>query len=413
MKIVLPRVKINGYVLALLTNIFPSYSISVWFLSIFIQPRFFSLPFLVLDGFRFRVNRWTGLLLTNVLIAVFTPLIGFLFNRQFNLLDIAYVLSALYAFLFLSTAIKDDENIRLFNKFLVVTLAINAGYIVLQLFFYYAGFPQLTMIHSNIPFHEISGYSIEPGILMNVPRYTGLFIESGPLTFFLCLSFLYLVQERVNFSLRLKIIVFLMILFSQSKFLLTFLPMLMLEGFFMRYFRRAYAVAIRPWFIGAALLIGVLVLLTFIFADFSFGEYLAANIPAYQLRLDSMRFSLTSLLDMAPFGQGLLGTNYDTPDAKFELNGIDIFSVVLSGYGVYMGLLMILSFLLFPVLASIKYKYTYCLVLVMGFLSSGSLLIPQYLFAIVYPVLAHYQRRADDILRRPARVDRIAGDEVT
>jgi hypothetical protein len=57
----------------------------------------------------------------------------------------------------------------------------------------------------------------------------------------------------------------------------------------------------------------------------------------------------------------------------------------------YGGAIILSSFIMFPVLANIRYKYTFIAVLILGFLSSGSLLIPQYLFAITYTILAHYQ----------------------
>lgn len=389
----LKNIKISGYKIALLFNMFPSYSLSVWFSSVFVQPRLFSFPFLLAKGLTFKLNRWNLLLGVNIFITIFTPLAGFFFGRQFNFLDIAYVLSATYAFLFINNTIKNPGTINLFNKFLRLTLILNICYAMLQICLYYVGLPQFTMIHSNIPFHVNSGYMIEPGVFLNIPRYTGLFIESGPLTFFLCLTFLYLIQNNFTFSKKLKLAILVMILLSQSKFLFVFLPSILVETFFIKNIPSLYRRVTTPGFFFSFLAIGSFLLITAIFTDFEFSEYLSATVPAYQLRLDGIRASLTALVNIEPFGKGLLGSNFETADAKFELMGIDVFSVVFFGYGLVMGTFMILSYLLFPVFARLKYKFTFTIILIFGFLSSGSLLVPQYLFALAYSILSHYQNQ--------------------
>lgn len=380
--------KISRYKLALFFNAFPSYSISPWFVSIFVQPRFFSLPFLFTKTISLKIDKWNLLLLINIVISIFIPLIGFFFGRQFYLLDLAYIISFVYALLFINTTIK---NIHIFNGFLYVFLIINISYVILQLVFFYSGFSELTMIHSNVPFHVISGYEISLGILSVIPRYTGLFIESGPLTFFLCLTFPYLLQKSNKFPKYLKILTFILILFTQSKYLFLFLPMLILETTIMRIFPRLYRMFLNPSISFFTVIIFIYILLTAMFSDSEFNRYASATIPAFETRLYGVREAFAQMLDLDPFGKGLLPSNIELPDAKFALTGLDAFSVVVLGYGLFAGMIMISSLLMFPVLANIDYKFTFIVVLILGLMSNGSLIVPQYLFAIVYSILAHYQ----------------------
>jgi hypothetical protein len=129
------------------------------------------------------------------------------------------------------------------------------------------------------------------------------------------------------------------------------------------------------------------------FIDYYIINYLSITIPAFELRLEGIKYSLTAMLDLEPFGKGLLSSNTEVLDSSYELAGLDAFSIVIFGYGLYMGTAMILTYIMFPILASIKYKYSFTAVLILGFLSNGSLLIPQYMFAIIYSVLSHYQNR--------------------
>ncbi|HEY5589737.1 MAG TPA: hypothetical protein VIK55_01845 [Paludibacter sp.] len=247
------------------------------------------------------------------------------------------------------------------------------------------------MIHSNIPFHVNSGYTIQPGVISFIPRYTGLWIESGPMAFFLCLTFPYIIQEGVNFPRYLKLIVFILIFFSQSKFLLLFIPVLFLEFFVKKKLPSLYRLSIRPFFFLIFLTLFISFLLIVIFTDFQFHDYLSKEIPAYELRLEGIRTSLSSISELGPFGKGLLPSTMELKNVNFALQGSDAFSIIFLGYGLIPGCAMLLSILLIPVFANLTYKYTACAVLIFGFLSSGSLIVPQYLFAISFAIAGHYQ----------------------
>jgi hypothetical protein len=388
---ILRFLKINLYKVTLLFNIFPSISPSVWFTSIYVQPRLFSLPFLVEVITNIKLNKWNLFLLINILVTIITPIVGLFFGRHFYLLDIAYFLSALYAFAFINLTLRNDENIKTFNKFVKMILIINIGYVFLQLIFYYSGFPQFTMIHSNIPFHVNDNYWISSGAFLGLPRYTGLFIENGPLTFFLCLSFLYLIQRGVNFPKYLKVLVFILIVFSQSKFLLLFIPVLLLESSAKVFFPRLYKLFVNPFFYLVLVSVIFLIFFMVIYNDYEIIKYFAKRIPAFQERLSGIRASLAAIGKVEIFGKGLLPTNFVVPGATYKLLGLDVFSVVFFGYGLFMGSIMILSYAVITVLAKIDYKFTFTAILFLGFLSSGSLLVPQYLFVLTYVIVGHYQ----------------------
>jgi hypothetical protein len=195
----------------------------------------------------------------------------------------------------------------------------------------------------------------------------------------------------VAFPKYLKFLVFLAILFSQSKFLLLFVPVLFLEATAKAFFPRLYKLFVNPFFYLGLLSFIVIIFLLTIFNDYKITQYLASHIPAYRERLSGIRASLSAIGKVEIFGKGLLPTNFYLPGATYKLLGLDVFSVVFFGYGLLMGTIMILTYILVPVLAKIDYKFTYCAILFLGFLSSGSLIVPQYMFALVYVIVSHYQ----------------------
>ena len=386
--------KLSRYKLTLLFNAFPAYSPVAMFTGMFVQPRWISLPLLLDKKLNISLNKWKLLLVGNIIICLGVPIIGILFNRQLTLMDIAYMISSIYALAFITVTLN---NISVFNRYLSLFVLVNFIYVIMQISLYYLRLPEYTMMHSNVPFQLATQYEIQPGIIYEFPRYTGLFIESGPFAFFLCLTFIYLMQQGVRSSNSILSIVLLLIIFSQSKFLIVFLPLLFAEKIFIRVFPRIYIILTRPIIIFFITILSMVLFFIIIFTDLEIVDYFSKTIPAFELRMEGIKYSLASLFDLEPFGKGLLPSNFEVLDSNYELAGLDAFSIVIFGYGLYMGTIMILSLVMFPVLASIKYKYSFIVVIILGLLSSGSLLIPQYLFAITYSVLGHYQNRANII----------------
>lgn len=373
------------YLIVLMFHLFPSYSLSVLVSSIFIQPRFFAFPFLLINVGKVKIDRGIIVILLLLLISAFVPIIGLLFERSLSLLDAALILNWLYLLLFYHATVK---NIDIFNKFIKLFLWINLIYIAIQLIFYYAGLPELTMVHSNVPFHVESGYTIEPSVLDWLPRYTGLFIESGPLTLFLCCTFLYLVQNKEKFSKSLIFFIGLCIVFSQSKFEIVFIPMILLEGYISTRYASVYEKLVSPkLFIAysATIILSIYV----VFTATQLNESLVAVLPAYEQRLDAIQESLENLHAVKIFGNIYQGSNYDASNGQIDLQKWDIFSILFFGYGVVAGALMLLLILSVPIILNIKFKFTTLALLILALLSSGSLLIPQYTFFIVYCLLIH------------------------
>lgn len=137
----------------------------------------------------------------------------------------------------------------------------------------------------------------------------------------------------------------------------------------------------------------------FLYQDAEFNRDLGQNVPGYDLRLNGLKASIAQLTELEPFGKGLMPSNYEMDNPKYELLGLDAFSIVFYGYGVIAGVGMLASLIMFPVLASLDYKFTILAILLLGFMSSGSLIVPQYLFAITFSVVGHYQNRALDTSR--------------
>lgn len=148
---------------------------------------------------------------------------------------------------------------------------------------------------------------------------------------------------------------------------------------------------LKPWIFCLLISIFVLTILILIFADFEFHSQFSKEIPAYELRLNGLRDSLSSFSNFGFFGKGLLPSTIELDNAKFALQGSDAFSIIFLGFGFYPGLILLLTILLVPVFSSMSYKITFCSVLIFGFLSSGSLIVPQYLFAITFAIVSHYQ----------------------
>jgi hypothetical protein len=376
-----------SYLIALAFNLSPSYSISVWVSNIFIQPRYFWTPLFLLERGSVKKDFLTKIVFLLLCISCVTPAIGIFFGRTASLLDVALIVNWVYLLFFYSATLK---HISLFNGFLKLFLWINIFYIAFQLAAYYLGLPKLTMVHSNVPFHVEFGYVIEPSLLDWLPRYSGLFIESGPLTLFLCFTYLYLIQNKDIFSRKLLFFVFLLILFSQSKFILVFFPFLLIESYFISKQESLYKKLTSPG-IFIICITSILSLVALLFLITPINDYLVVNLIAYELRLDAILDSINNFGNINAFGNILQGSNYDVTDGALELQKWDIFSILFNGYGVTFGSAIILMLISVPVMSDIRYKFTSVGILLLAFLSTGSLLVPQYSLFLIYCRLVHYK----------------------
>lgn len=372
------------FAIALFFNFTPSFSLSALVSSVFVQPRYFWLPFFAFKGdAKIKLDSYTILGLWLLCISTIAPIVGVFFGRQTSLLDFAMIINWVYFILFYSETIKNEN---LFNLYIKWFLWVNIIYILVQLILFYAGYSKYTMLHSNIPFHVNSEYSIDVGYFEWLPRYSGLFIESGPLTLFLCLTFLYMVQVRYFFSTGIIVCTLIAIIFSQSKFLLLFIPLFLLELSLLHLSKRMYKFLTSPSIMISTFLVAILISYE-IFVLTGLNEYLSLNLIAYQLRLDGIQDAIDGVSKLGVFGRALLGSNFEEADSTLSLTGNDIFSILFMGYGVVLGSIILISILLVPLLSRMQYKYTFLSLLVLAFLSSGSLLVPHYTFFIIYCAL--------------------------
>ena len=141
-----------------------------------------------------------------------------LYNGWNILLYCAYFLTFLLLFIS-SSAIYYNKEI--FLSFFRLFFILNAIYIVYQLVCYNLGFISLTMIQSNLSAQVAAGYTIPIFITPPFIRYTGLFNESSPLAFYLCICFCFF--KSLGTYRKYQFFTFLLLLFSGSKFAYIFL----------------------------------------------------------------------------------------------------------------------------------------------------------------------------------------------
>ena len=369
------------YKIAYFFNYFPSFSLSPLFSSIFVQPRYFWLIFLVVLGLpRVKNNSVTRLAFYLIVLSTVIPPLAYFFGRSLSLLDFAMIINWVYL-LFFSALVFN--NISAFNKFMKFFLWGNIIYSGVQILIVNLGYAQFSMIHSNVPYHVEFGYEITAMYVSWLPRYSGFFIESGPLTLFLIISYLYIIQQKESFSGLLKFLVLLVILFSQSKFLLVFVPMFLLELFLIRMSSKIYDTLTRPVIV--IFLSGLsLALASILFFTSDIHMIFSQNLAAYQLRIDDFLHSISKVYNLNFFGSMLQGTNYDASDGTVQIAGLDVVSILIFGYGVFFGVTILVLIFNYVLCSRISFKYTYLAILVLAFLASGSLLVPHYTFLIIF-----------------------------
>lgn len=384
--------------LALALNLTPAFSISAIFSNIFVQPRYFWLGAILFFGLpKFTISPLTKVGIKLALLSLFVPLIGFFFERKFSLLDLAMFINWVYLIFFSSIVLKNKKR---FDRFLQIFLWMNILYSVFQVFVVNLGYPELAMIHSNVPYQQSISYEIIPMYFSWLPRYSGLFVESGPLTLFLIFSFLYINYFKAIFTAGLRYGVLILILFSQSKFLLVFIPLYILELGMMRFFARTYRMVtsrlgILISFISAA------TLLFFVFRFTKLDSFLQVWLVAYELRMRDLIDGFHRVFtEKNLFGTFLQGSNYDASGGVLPMPGLDIFSILFTGYGFFFGSVIVFVIFHFIILCRLPFKFTFIFTLAAAFMAAGSLLVPHYSFLLIFCYLIHVDFRSKGLLCR-------------
>ena len=245
---------------------------------------------------------------------------------------------------------------RLFLSFFKWFLILNAIYIVYQIICCNLGLQGLAMIQSNLPAQKNAGYMIPTFLTSFLFRYTGLFNESSPLAFYLCISFCFFTCLGRPF-LKYRNLSLLLLVFSGSKFAYLFL-LCYLTFFLKNKFVKIIALS--------ALAVVVYLVLT----DLSFLiEMTNGEMASVGARMKGVEgIGDTALTN---WGSGLATSS----DGEVELN---MFSILLGGFGRYGMVIILLMILLFYRTIQFEQKSLFILPFVIGILSNGSLLIVQY-----------------------------------
>lgn len=351
--------KIFG-VLVFGTAMLPAYSLTQVLLNIYTSNRFLSLILLpILLFFKFKKK-----IVLNHPETFFILFIGFFIG--YTILAISegrnvaiyfgYVVAFLYIILLFWLI---DINHDFFLKFMKIFLLFNFFYVVIQIFLLNVGLGSWAMWHSNLMAQ--TDYTIPIFVSEPFYRYTGLFNESSPFAFYLaiCHAFFTVFDNK-----KYKRLALILLIFSGSK--------------------AGYLYLLLYYFIYSGsrvlkfLLGGVLLFLSvgfFYFYD-QFFLLTYSEMASLSQRQEAIFYNETEL---SPFGVNLGSTS------EGEL-ALDFFSIFSSGFGVVGLVAIIFLFTLFYRSIKSNRRHFFILPLLIGLLSSGSLLIFQYslIFASLY-----------------------------
>ena len=301
----------------------------------------------------------------------------------FIMLNIGYIVIASYlgeyqsltlllAYLLLSFNVlliynfsKLPEFKRVIYNFFKLFFYINLFYCVYQNIVISLGLGSIAMLHSNDLLQMTHGY-VPPEFLWPFHRVTGLFNESSPFTFYLiAYSWFIYSQKSINYSLL--SLIFLCILMGGSKLGILFISCFLIIVLF-----QVYSVILLG--IYAVYLSYAVTSANGIIDTLFFGR--AGSI--YK-RLSQTTDSLTESTD-----NSVVAFNYTTTSSGGL--SLDLFSVIVNNFG-YFYLICIIAFFMLTINAvkvSNTSKIMLLTILILGFISNGSLLIPQYSILLIF-----------------------------
>lgn len=342
----------------------PAFSLIQSTLGIYVQNRILWIPFgfllFVLPKYR-KVLPFHIPLLIMLLFFVIYCMVA-LYNDWNIFLYCAYFLTFLLLFISSSVIYYNKE---IFLSFFKLFFILNAIYIVYQIICYNLGFVSLTMMHSNLPAQQ--GYIIPTFITPPFIRYTGLFNESSPLAFYLCICFCFFKSLRT--LRKYQFVTFLLLLFSGSKFAYIFL--------LCHFIFLSKNIVLKCVSLLCLSYIVYLVLNDFnMLLDLTGGE--AASI-------DNRMKGMEDLSDdsITNWGEGLQTSS----NGEVALN---MFSILLQGFGIYGMSIIMIAFVAFFKCIDSKQKYMFLLPFAIGIITNGSLLIIQYSLILYCLIFLHH-----------------------
>lgn len=241
---------------------------------------------------------------------------------------------------------------------------INVFYCLYQNLVITLGLGDISMMHSNDPLQVMHSY-VPPEYIWPLHRVTGLFNESGPFTFYLIIYSWFLYSHKSNS--KLLALTLACIVLGGSK-----IGLLYLACFFIVITFRAYSI----YFLG--ILTG-----GFIYLVTSYREILDilffGRAGSIYKRFNETSDSLAQNGDIAA-----LGFNYGTKSSGAL--SLDLVSLISGNFGYFYLIVILLFFCMVIWKANVDSisKTLLAVTVVIGFMSNGSLLIPQYSILFIF-----------------------------
>lgn len=348
----------------------PSLSILQYILGAFVQNRILWLPFGIY-ALRNRAFRTISSLMHPFLfLCVFWGIyVFFALILGWNvLLYFGYFFTGLLILLSGNVIILDRNlYLKFFNLFFVA----NGLFVLFQIFTVNVGLGEYSMIQSNLAVQTGGNYI--PPVFITKPfiRYSGLFNESSPYAFYLCICFCFY-KIKGHGSEKYLFWDILLLVFSGSKFAYLFILSYLM-------FFSGYKI------VKIIASIATISIITLILTDLKLLiEITGGEVASIHKRLDG-------LLGISDNGISLLGEGLkSSSNGDVELN---MFSILIGGFGIMGTIIIFLALFRFYTQIKFNRKIVFVLPFIIGIVSNGSLLIVQYSLIIYSLLYFHYENR--------------------
>ncbi|HHQ4645152.1 TPA: hypothetical protein ACSP3W_003471, partial [Aeromonas veronii] len=253
-------------------------------------------------------------------------IISLLSERNLTVSDFGVSVTFVLLFFYANYGINYPEK---FLFFIRVFFLLNVIYIFYQMAMIYFGLPEFTMLHQNAHSKSyVIPYSNYPPYL---PRYTGLFVESAPLTIYLAMTFFVFINVGGKYDKIFAVFALILMLLGGAKSAFFFLLM-----FALRFFNLYKYLSIKYLSITLILLLWIAVLnqdclVTFLVSIDSDMLAVGSIIVRVSWLLTTVQDFFQTPFSVA-FGQGFVTTE-QLLDNSVAQRGIDFFSYFVYSVG--------------------------------------------------------------------------------
>ncbi|GHY46338.1 hypothetical protein VCSRO70_1866 [Vibrio cholerae] len=305
----------------------------LWWLNLLPDLKIFGVPLRVVAPIGFVLNSKIKkdtlfFLLFSVFYLIAYITIAFISERSLTASDFGVSITFVLLFFYANYGINYPEK---FLFFLRLFFLLNILYIIYQISMIYFGLPEFTMLHQNVHSKSyVIPYSNYPPYL---PRYTGLFVESAPLTIYLAMSFFVFINTGEKYDKVFAVFALVLMLLGGAKSVFFFLLI-----FILRFFNFYKYLSIK-------LLSMTFILLSFMAAlnqDYLLNFLLSLDSKMLAIGSIVVRISwlLTTIQDFfhspfsTAFGQGFVTTE-QLLENSVRQRGIDFFSYFVYSVGLF------------------------------------------------------------------------------